>query len=457
MKIVLAVMIMAGVALASVIAGCKKEEKDGLPTLTTRSVTDISYTSAKSGGNITKDGGADIILKGLVWSIQNNPTLEQNTGMISQGSGLGSFAGDLTELNPDITYYVRAYATNSKGTAYGNQQSFTTLRVPIPVISTTAVSNTTAASAESGGTVSDDGGSAVTARGVCWSTSPEPTINDLKTNDGSGLGSFTSNLTSLTPNTTYFVRAYATNSYGVAYGNQVEFVSGVNGQPCPSTPHVYDIDGNFYYTVLIGSQCWMKVNLKTTLYRNGTPVGYVGSTNDWINNTSGAYVWYGRDINWKGAYGALYNWYAANNTNGLCPTGWHVPSFDDWEQLINYVVAQGFPNEPNNPNGAGSALKSCRQENSPMGGNCNTSQHPFWWEWPANHGFDEFGFSGVPGGSRVFLTHREFYFMNFSAVYWASTEASSSAAYMLELKLSSNVILFPNRKYYGYSVRCIRD
>jgi uncharacterized protein (TIGR02145 family) len=89
----------------------------------------------------------------------------------------------------------------------------------------------------------------------------------------------------------------------------------------------------------------------------------------------------------------LYNWHAVNNANGLCPTGWHVPSDAEWTQLVDYVVAQGFPNKWDNPNGAGNALKSCRQVNSPLGGDCNTTSIPDGILMTTHHGFDEFGFS----------------------------------------------------------------
>jgi uncharacterized protein (TIGR02145 family) len=152
-----------------------------------------------------------------------------------------------------------------------------------------------------------------------------------------------------------------------------------------------DEDGNHYGVVTIGDQVWMQENLKTTTYRNGTSIPNVTGADDWSNLTTGAFVWYDNDISWKDSYGALYNWFAANNANGLCPNGWHVPSRAEWLQLVNYVESQGFPNT-NATNGAGSALKSCRQVNSPLGGNCNTTEHPRWGSDNTYYGFDAFGF-----------------------------------------------------------------
>jgi uncharacterized protein (TIGR02145 family) len=225
---------------------------------------------------------------------------------------------------------------------------------------------------------------------------------------------------------------------------------------------ITDIGGNIYNTVLIGNQCWMKENLKTTKYRNSTAIEYPGTDNSaWQNNTTGAYAWFENDINWKDSYGALYNWHAVNNTNGLCPTGWHVPSDVEWTQLVDYVVAQGFPNEWDNPNGAGNALKSCRQVNSPLGGDCNTTVHPRWeediWSGYNHHGFDEFGFSAFPGG----LRYSEGYFNStgFNGGMWSSSEdIITISAWIRFLHCSmGDMVRGPFNKNEGWSVRCLRD
>ena len=232
--------------------------------------------------------------------------------------------------------------------------------------------------------------------------------------------------------------------------------TGGQGQPCPGTPTVTDIDGNVYNTVLIGDQCWMKENLKTTQYRNGTPIEYPGTNNDaWYNNTTGAYAWYDNDISWKEKYGALYNWHAVNNTNDLCPEGWHVPSDEEWTQLVDYMTLEGFSNE-NIANGAGNALKSCRQVNSPLGGDCVTSEHPRWNGSLYHYGFDEFGFSALPGGYRDDNGH--FYHIGDSGHWWSSNESSSSNAWgRLMYYVYGDVGRIYGYKTSGYSVRCLRD
>ena len=199
---------------------------DGLPVLVTSEVTGITAKSAISGGNITSDGGAPITARGVVWSTSQNPTVETNQGITSNGTGTGSFTSNLTNLQPGTVYYVRAYATNSIGTVYGNQQNFTT-QDGLPILTTTAVTSITATTAISGGNITSDGGFAVTARGVVWSTTQNPTTtsNQGITSNGTGTGSFTSNLTNLQPGTVYYVRAYATNSVGTTYGSQQTFTT----------------------------------------------------------------------------------------------------------------------------------------------------------------------------------------------------------------------------------------
>jgi hypothetical protein len=196
--------------------------RSGIPTLTTAEVTDISVYSATCGGTVTDDGGLTVITRGVCWSTVPNPTI--NDSYTDDGSGTGSFSSGLTGLNLSTIYYVRAYATTSAGTGYGEQKIFVT-RNGIPTLTTAEVTGIMANSATCGGTVTDDGGLEVIAKGVCWSMNPNPTMSDSHSSDGTGLGDFVSNLTSLTPNTTYYVRAYATNSYVTVYGNQRSFTT----------------------------------------------------------------------------------------------------------------------------------------------------------------------------------------------------------------------------------------
>jgi len=199
-----------------------KSNEISLATLTTI-INSFTSTTAEFSGNITDDGGDPVTVRGVCWGTAPDPTISINKTSDESGTG-SSFTNVLTDLAPNTTYYVRAYATNSAGTAYGNQVSFITKQIEVATLITTAVSSITSTTAVLGGNIADDGGDPVTVRGICWGTAPGPTININNTSDESGTGSsFTSKLTNLAPNTTYYVRAYATNSAGTAYGNEVTF------------------------------------------------------------------------------------------------------------------------------------------------------------------------------------------------------------------------------------------
>jgi uncharacterized protein (TIGR02145 family) len=207
--------------------GCKKDNPIELPVLTTQPLIDITLNSAKSGGNITIDGGDDIISRGLVWSSITNPSLEQHIGITAEGAGKGVFTSKMENLTSNTVYYLRAYATNSAGIAYGNEISFTTLAVQIPEIITTDVNSITLTSANSGGNITTDGGDQIISRGLVWNTTVNASMEQHTgiTTEGSGKGIFTSKMENLTPNTMYFIRAYATNSAGIAYGTEISFTT----------------------------------------------------------------------------------------------------------------------------------------------------------------------------------------------------------------------------------------
>ena len=210
-----------------------------MPTVTTNDISNITTNSAACGGNVTSDGNGTVTARGICWSTSPNPTINNlYDEKTEDGSGTGIFTSNLINLTENTTYYVRAYATNEKGTAYGEEKSFKTVEkepeepaVQLPTVTTNDISNITINSAVCGGNVTSDGNGTVTARGVCWSTSPNPTINDNKTSSGSGIGTFTFNLTNLTGVTTYYVRAYATNEKGTAYGEEKIFMTDLDPEP----------------------------------------------------------------------------------------------------------------------------------------------------------------------------------------------------------------------------------
>ena len=348
--------------------------------------------------------------------------------------------GIMLNSNPGSDTLEDAPLTNTLYTFNIHEDSIAVL----PTVTTDSATDITNISATSGGNVVSDGGADVTARGVCWSISPSPTIVDNHTSDGTGTGTFISYITGLTENTLYYVRAYAVNSAGTAYGNEISFTTSL----FVCGDQITDIEGNLYNTVEIGTQCWMKENLKTTTYNNNTPIPNVTDPTFWANLTTGAYVWFDNDSTWKNIYGALYNWYTTVDTNNLCPAGWHIPSHAEWTALINYIGGTAPPH--------GNELKSCRQVNSPLGGDCNTSEHPRWDEDPTYYGTDDYEFSGLPGG----LSQRvgDFTYLGINGAWWSSTEYTPEWAYALMLtNYQGDVFNNHRRKKTGRTVRCLRD
>jgi uncharacterized protein (TIGR02145 family) len=306
----------------------------------------------------------------------------------------------------------------------------------LPTISTASVASISTFAASCGGNITNDGGSAVTARGVCWSTSPDPTIAlSTKTSDGTGSGSFSSSLTGLAPNTLYYVRAYATNSAGTAYGNQVSFTS--SNSLFTNGGGVTDIDGNFYNSIIINGQEWMKENLKVSKYRNGNPIPTNLSNSSWQNTTSGAYAIYNNDAANNTTYGKLYNWYAVADPRGLCPAGWHVPSDAEWTTLETFLGGVGV---------AGGKMKSTGTIQAGTG----------LWYSPNQDATNSSGFTALPGGYGIF--DGTFGAIGSFGYWWSSTEYSSTNAWDRNLFYDDGYSSRGNDyKQSGFSVRCLRD
>ncbi|MDD2277960.1 MAG: DUF1566 domain-containing protein [Bacteroidales bacterium] len=214
---------------ATIFTACEKETdqepQPELPTVSSEPITNITTTSAESGGNITSKGSADIIEKGIVWSTTSNPMYgASNTYMTNDGDGIGVYSSTMTDLIPGTTYYVKAYARNKVGTAYGTELSFTSGGLTLPTLTTGPITSITNSSAVCAGMITSDGGTEITARGICWSIEPNPTILDATIYSGTGSGGFEGLVTG-TSNTLYYVRAFATNSVGTAYGNELSFTT----------------------------------------------------------------------------------------------------------------------------------------------------------------------------------------------------------------------------------------
>lgn len=186
------------------------------------------------------DGNPVISERGFAYGTTSNPSVEGTR--IAAGKGTGIFTANLTGLTAVTIYHVRAYAINTEGVAYGSDRMFTT-GAALPTLTTSAATGITAVALTSGGTITSDGGAAITARGICWNTTGTPTSSDNKTTDGNGTGTFTSSLTNLQSNAKIYIRAYATNSVGTAYGNQIEATS-LRTLPSNGLVSWWPLDGN---------------------------------------------------------------------------------------------------------------------------------------------------------------------------------------------------------------------
>jgi uncharacterized protein (TIGR02145 family) len=387
----------------------KKKEDNNLPKVTTSAVDNIGDKYATAHAAVVSEGTSDVIGVGICWSTSPNPTVNDNKYAIPT-KVIGDFEGPLTGLTANTKYYVRSYAVYGQ-IAYGNEVSFTTT-VPLPELTTQPFTNITLTSATSGGVVTNNQNLDITAKGICWSTNLIPTTADNKTSNGSGNSSFLGSITGLTANTTYFVRAYATTSIGTAYGNTIGLV--------------FDIDGNWYTTVTIGTQIWMLQNLKVTHYRNGDAITNV-TDNTWATLTTGAYCNYNNKDSLANVYGRIYNWHAAADSRNICPSGWHIPSKDEFNTLVSSVGG---------PSVASGALKEA-----------GTSH----WASPNTDATNSSGFTALPGGDGFHNLYKIGY-------WWSSTSYDNlNSIYIGLYSYTNSFQMDVAPKTAGSSIRCIHD
>jgi uncharacterized protein (TIGR02145 family) len=336
----------------------------------------------------------------------------------------------------DIGIWNRAL-TQQEITNLYNSQLPTQTSLCLPTITTNTPTSIGIDSVVVGGDILNDGGSSIVLRGICYSSTPNSNMGNPRTEEGSGIGSFTTTLRNLSPSTTYYARSYAKNSQGVVvYGNEVIFTT---GSVAPSfacgTSSVSDVDGNNYNTVQIGNQCWTQSNLKVSKYRNGDSIPTGLSNTAWQNTTAGAYAIYDNNPVNDGLYGKLYNHYAVMDTRGLCPTGWHVPTDGEWTTLETFLGGTSV---------AGGALKSTATQPTPGG-----------WLSPNTGATNSSGFSAGPGGLRI--DGGAFYGVGYVGYWWSSSLSGANAWYRLLNYGYGNILRDNDYRPYGFSVRCLRD
>lgn len=396
---------------------CKKEV---IPSVSTSPVTDVTANTATCGGNVSDEGSGPVIARGVCWGTNATPTIEDTK--TTESGGAGTFTSNIPDLDAATTYYARAYATNSAGTAYGTAQSFTTLGEK-PSASASDATNITATSATLNGavtanflttTVTFDYG-LTTSYGKSATAVQSPVTGDNSTNVSVGV-------TGLNAGTKYHFRIKAENSLGTTYSDDHVFET-----------LLMDRDGNEYHAITIGTQVWMQENLRTTRLNDGTAISELSIPVDWINAARPAYCWYENNEDNRDSYGALYNFYAVN-TGKLCPAGWHVPSREEWVTMINFLGGI---------EAAGGKLKEAG------------TLH---WNAPNADATNESQFTALPGGYRSY-TDAAFFSQKDNCSMWSSSLHTSSTAYEIAITLynTADVQIVSGNLKYGISVRCLRD
>ena len=456
-----------------------------IPTVQTLEVVDISYHRCAVGGVVSDDGGAPITTVGWCWGTNPNPTIDNDYSALPNYLVVNPMSGDfydsITNLLAGTTYYVRAYAKNSVGISYGNEVQFITTELEMPTVITGNITNIRNTSFRGSVIVISDGGSDIIEKGICWSLSTSPTTADAHIVDASTAESQLI-VTGLEPATMYYIRAYAKNEVGTAYGDEVTITTKNDGVLCIGTPTVTDHEGNVYNTVQIGTQCWMKENMRATtspttgtyliVSSPGITSTYTGKQARWYNNDSATYA----PMN----YGLLYNWNAAADTfntaygetsvnenartavsvtfnshrRGICPAGWHLPSDTEWVAMMDYVSSQSeYLCEGDTSYIAKSLASETGWNNYSYEECCPGNQ--------SLHTNNATGFSAVPagtfsyGGIPTMMGNAQS-----EANFWSSSQNSNSQYQAYRHYLNNNISYvrqnsFP--KAAGYSVRCLRD
>ena len=297
--------------------------------------------------------------------------------------------------------------------------------------------------------ITNNGGTSVIQRGFCWSIKPSPTTKDQVVVAGDGIGSYNALITTLLPSTTYYLRSYAINNYGTTYGNEISFttlsINQISNHFSPLFEYgtVTDIDNNSYKTIQVGTQTWMAENLRVTRYSNGVAISNVVDNTQWANNISGAWCYNNHDQSNNIPFGKLYNWYAAVNSNNICPTGWHVPTDGDWNILIQHLDLSYIPFTND-------------VQSSIAGGKMKSTGLTYWIE--PNQGANNLsGLSALPNGDRI--EAGQFVASPGQLSYWWSSSQSSSTTAVNRVLIYSNGNMnrFSANMARGLAIRCIKD
>lgn len=428
---------------------CQPSDPEVKTRVETGALLEIGSSTCTVEGEIFSIGESGISSHGFVWSETPDPSLEEGLNFnMGETFSPGIFQYTIRNLAATTTYYVRAYAVSGSTIIYGEERSFTTSEMGVPLVVTFGVYDYTAVGGFSGGNITDDGGGTIMASGICWSTHRFPDLKDSHTDEGGGHDSFESYLNSLAPYTVYYVRAYATNEVGTGYGQEVAFRTLWDESP------VTDADGNEYPTVQIGEQVWMAMNLRVSRYADGTPLDLVESAAGWesLEVDAAAYCYYENQAIQE-LHGALYTWGAATRNlgtaetglevQGVCPDGWHLPGDDEWKALEMELGMTQLTADEDEWRGyeEGGMLKIAGTE---------------YWNEPNEMATNESGFSAAPAGIRraggIFSGRGD------HTVYWTATGEAADAAWVRALHtMRGEIKREAVTRKAGNSVRCIKN
>lgn len=321
----------------------------------------------------------------------------------------------------------------------------------LPEVITNAATDISISGATLNASISNNGGSDIQFRGLVWGTNENITLSSNLgfSDNGTGDGDYSYDITGLQPANVYYFRAYATNEIGTAYGEVLSFTTlsePWNGVPCPDCETITDVDGNLYRTVQVGEQCWMAENLKTTKYNDNTIIQVVVDNNEWKDLAAGACCVYGNEVSYKDDYGMLYNYYAIESGK-LCPEGWHVATDNEWKTL------EGFADSEIEMNDA--VWNSDGWRGSDAGKKLKTTD--VWYSGTDEQGTDNFGFGAVPAGQRN-ADNGVFERINEWGLWWSAKNDNEPNVYRRHMSNhEDNIARFPSNPVSGYSVRCVKN
>jgi uncharacterized protein (TIGR02145 family) len=395
------------------------------PTITTQSATNVTASSVTLIAfinanylttNVSFEYGTSIAYGTIALAAQSS--IEGNT--------ISEVRANISGLTAGTTYHFRVKSENPLGVVYGIDMVFTTFG-QAPAISNQEISNLQATSAIIGSKVNANYLLTTVTFEYGPTTSYGSSINaSPNTFTGNSPTYVSAHLSGLNEGTTYHFRTVAINSLGASFGTDMIFI--------PSGPvPVADIEGNVYPVIVIGAQTWMAENLRTTKYNDNTDIPLVTDNSGWIALTTPGYCWYNNDMaTFKNTYGGIYNFYAVN-TGKLCPSGWHVPSDDEFTTLTNFLGGI---------NVAGGKIKEAGTNH---------------WTSPNTGATNESGFTALPGGQRD--ESANFIGLGLNGVWWTSTPYNSLKPWYRSLGSNVSTIFVGNGSLNirGFSVRCLRN